>query len=130
MNEGQITATILHWCEEGLKNMPKGLFGIFIYFMYFIMSFLIPSTSGLASATMAIVGPMADFVGVQKHVVVTAFQSASGIVNMITPTSGVVMGTMAISRLPYNKWIAFMAKFLGILFVVNGIIIWIAAVVG
>ncbi len=130
MDEGQITSTILNWCEESLKSMPKGLFGVFTYLMYILMSFLIPSTSGLASATMAIVGPMADFAGVQKHVVVTAFQTASGIVNMITPTSGVVMGAMAISRVPYDKWLGFAGKLLGILLLVNGVIIWIAAVVG
>lgn len=130
MNESEITATILNWCEESLKSMPKGLFGIFTYLMYIVMSFLIPSTSGLASATMSIVGPMADFAGVQKHVVVTAFQTASGIVNMITPTSGVVMGAMAISRVPYNKWIGFAGKLLGILLLVNGTIIWFAAVIG
>lgn len=130
MNEGEITATILYWCQNMLADMPRGLFGVMTFILYLPLSFLIPSTSGLASATMAIVGPMAEFAGVQKHVVVTAFQSASGIVNLVTPTSGVVMGALAIARVPFDKWIVFCGKLLGILFVVNAAIIWVAAVVG
>lgn len=129
MNEGQITSTFLYWCEGMLSKMPKGLFSVFAFIIYIPLSFLIPSTSGLASATMAIVGPMADFVGVQKHVVVTAFQSASGIVNIVTPTSGVVMGALAIARVPFDKWLLFCGKLLGILFVLNAAIIWLAAVI-
>ena len=49
------------------------------------MSFLIPSSSGLATLSMPIMAPLADFGGVGRDLVVTAFQSASGLVNLITP---------------------------------------------
>ena len=61
-----------------------------------VLSFLVPSSSGLAVLTMPIMAPLADFSEVPRHLVVTAYQSASGIVNLVTPTSAVVMGGLAI----------------------------------
>ena len=71
------------------------------------MSFLIPSTSGLATVAMPIMAPLADFAGVNRALVVTAYQSASGLVNLVTPTSAVVMGGLAIARVPYGTFLRF-----------------------
>ena len=57
-----------------------------------VLSFLVPSSSGLAVLTMPIMAPLADFANVGRELVVTAYQSASGLVNLVTPTSAVVMG--------------------------------------
>jgi len=117
MNAGNITATVLHLGENTLGQLSKSTFAIVTYIFYIPMSFLIPSTSGLATLSMPIMAPLGDFVGVARSVVVTAYQSASGIVNLITPTSAVVMGGLAIGRVPYNKWIKFVGKLVIIIFV-------------
>jgi len=78
---------------------------------------LIPSTSGLATLTMPIMAPLADFAGVTRAIVIAAYQSASGLINLITPTSAVVMGGLAIARVPYGKWIKYLLKFLIIAFI-------------
>ena len=88
---------------------------------------LIPSTSGLATLSMPIMGPLGDFAGVGRDVVITAYQSASGIVNLITPTSAVVMGGLAIARVPYDKWLKFVWKFLLIIFAITIIMLIIGA---
>lgn len=82
------------------------------------MSFLIPSTSGLATLSMPIMAPLGDFAGVARHVVITAYQSASGIVNLLTPTSAVVMGGLAVARVSYDRWIRFVWKYLVVLMVI------------
>jgi uncharacterized ion transporter superfamily protein YfcC len=117
MNGGNITATVLNFGERTLGQLGKSAFAIVTYIFYIPMSFLIPSTSGLATLSMPIMAPLGDFVGAGRSIVVTAYQSASGIVNLITPTSAVVMGGLAIGRVPYNKWIKFVGKLLLILFV-------------
>ncbi|MFO8069894.1 MAG: YfcC family protein [Alkalibacterium sp.] len=122
MNEGMITATILHFGEVGLSDFSPVLFSILTYIFYIPLSFLIPSTSGLAGATMGIMGPLGTFVGVAQDIVVTAFQSASGIVNLITPTSGVVMGALAIAGVELTTWWRYVAKLVGIIFVVSCIL--------
>lgn len=130
MNEGLITATILHIGEQNLSDLSPVLFSILTYVFYIPMSFLIPSTSGLAAATMGIMGPLGSFADVPEHVVITAYQAASGIVNLVTPTSGVVMGALAIAGIKLTTWWKFTAKLIGMIFIVSCIILGIAAVLG
>lgn len=116
MNAGIITDTILNYGENLLKGLGSIGFVILTYLFYMPLSFLIPSTSGLATLTMPIMAPLADFAGVSRAIVITAYQSASGLINLITPTSAVVMGGLAIARVPYGKWIKYSLKFLIIAF--------------
>ena len=126
MNDGLITATILHWGEIGLKGLSPQLFITLTYLFYLPMSFLIPGTSSLAGATMGLLGPMAEFVHVRSHLVITAFQAASGVLNLFTPTSGVVMGALAIARIDIIEWIKFLAKLILIVILMSIVILVIA----
>lgn len=118
MNNGKITDTILSWGESALAGAGAVGFMALTYLIYIPLSFLIPSTSGLATLSMPIMAPLADFAGVSRALVITAFQSASGLVNLITPTSAVVMGGLAIGRVPYDRWWKFVWKLLLIIFIV------------
>ncbi len=111
MNGGRITATLLSWGEAALSGAGPGLFTALVCLLYYPLSFLIPSTSGLATLSMPVVAPLADFSGVGRALVVTAFQCACGVVNLLTPTSAVVMGALAIGRVPYDRWVKFVWKF-------------------
>ena len=62
------------------------------------IAFLVPSSSGHAALVMPILAPLADFAGVARSIAVTAFQSASGFVNYMTPTSAVVMGGLTLAK--------------------------------
>ena len=126
MNDGLITATILHWGEIGLKGLSPQLFITLTYLFYLPMSFLIPGTSSLAGATMGLLGPMAEFVHVRSHLVITAFQAASGVLNLFTPTSGVVMGALAIARIDIIVWIKFLAKLILLVIFMSTVILVIA----
>ena len=66
---------------------------------------------------MPILAPLADFAGVGRSIVVTAFQSASGLLNLFTPTSAIVMGGLALAKVRYDRYIRFVAPLLGILFI-------------
>ncbi|MDN6699540.1 MAG: YfcC family protein [Staphylococcus equorum] len=92
MNDANITATVLHWGEIYLAQLPPVLFTIVTYIFYIPMTFLIYSTSGLASATMGIMSSMADFVDVPKHIIITAFQAVNGIMNLVGPASLMFLG--------------------------------------
>lgn len=129
MQAGHIDATLLHLGEDTLAKLSSGVFAVVTYLFYIPLSFLIPSTSGLATLSMPIMAPLGDFAGIGRPLVITAYQSASGIVNLITPTSAVVMGGLAIGRVPYNKWIKFVGKFLGIVMIFVMIVLWIAAII-
>ncbi|MGL6130951.1 MAG: YfcC family protein [Fusobacteriaceae bacterium] len=117
MNAGGMTATVLSLGEKTLSGLGKIPFIILTYLFYMPMGLLIPSTSGLATLTMPILAPLAGFAEVPKSVVVTAYQSASGIMNLVTPASAVVMGGLAIVRVNYVTWIKFASKFMAVIFV-------------
>ena len=119
MDDGGITDTILHWGETALTGAGSVAFVVVSYLIYLVLSFLIPSTSGLATLSMPIMAPLADFSGVSRELIITVFQSASGLVNLITPTSAVVMGALAIGRVPYHQWLRFLWPLLGIFFLLS-----------
>jgi uncharacterized ion transporter superfamily protein YfcC len=105
MNNGQITDTVLNWAENALGDTGKAAFSIVMFALFLPLSFLIPSSSGLATVSMPIMAPLASFVGVPQELVVTAYQSASGLMNLFIPTSAVVMGGLAIARVPYGSYL-------------------------
>ena len=108
MNNGEITDTVLNWAEQALGDVGAAAFAIVMFALFLPLSFLIPSSSGLATVAMPIMSPLASFANVPPELVVTAFQSASGIMNLFIPTSAVVMGGLAIARVPYGtylKWV-------------------------
>ncbi len=129
MNNGKITDTILHWGETALTGVGSVTFLSLVYLIYLPLSFLIPSTSGLATLSMPIMAPLADFAGVGRELVITAFQSACGIINLITPTSAVVMGGLAIGRVPYDRWLKFSWKLLLLIFVLAFLFLMAAALI-
>lgn len=107
MSDGMITDTILNAMAIMLEGLPNVIFINVMYWLQVALSFLVPSSSGLAVLTMPIISPLADFSSVPRHLLVTAFQAANGLVNILTPTSGVVMGALAIGRVPFTKWLKF-----------------------
>ncbi|MEJ8552818.1 YfcC family protein [Tepidibacter sp. Z1-5] len=129
MNAGNITDTVLSLGEHALSGLGSSVFAVLTYLFYIPMSFLIPSTSGLATLSMPIMAPLGDFAGVSRDIVITAYQSASGTVNLLTPTSAVVMGGLAIARVPYNTWLKFVLKFMFIVIVMIIAILGISAVI-
>jgi uncharacterized ion transporter superfamily protein YfcC len=118
MNNGQITDTVLHWAEVALGDVGQAAFAVVMYLLFLPLSFLIPSSSGLATVAMPIMAPLASFVEVPARLVVTAFQSANGLMTLFIPTSAVVMGGLAIARVPYGrylKWVWPLLAYLAIL---------------
>jgi uncharacterized ion transporter superfamily protein YfcC len=130
MDNGMITDTILNWAEVSVAGLHSVAFINVIYWIEVALSFFVPSSSGLAVLSMPIMAPVADFAGVERELVVTAYQSANGIVNLINPTFAVVMGALAIGRVPYERWLAFMWPLLLILTVIIMACLSLAVVIG
>ena len=125
--------TILYYGSQLLSGLPEGIFSILTYLFYIPLSFLIPSTSGLATATMPIVGDLAyNVFGSTNGQVqaITAYSAASGIVNLITPTSGVVMGALAMAKMDYGKWVKVISPLLVIIFVLTIAFLWLTTTFG
>ena len=129
MNNGQITDTVLHWVESALGDTGAGVFAVVMFLLFLPLSFLIPSSSGLATVAMPITAPLAGFVDVPESIVVTAYQSASGLMNLFIPTSAVVMGGLAIARVPYGTYLRWVWPLLGALAVLCIVVLSVSAAV-
>lgn len=119
MNNGLITDTILYWGERLLTGTGSIVFILLTYLLFLPLSVLIPSTSGLATLAIPIMAPLGQFAQVGSDLIITAFQSASGLVNLVTPTSAVVMGALAFGRIPYDRWLRYVWRLLAIYFVLT-----------
>ena len=118
MDAGNMTDTVLFWAAGAVDGLGEVAFINTMFALQAGLSFLVPSSSGLAVLTMPIMAPLGDFSGVERSLVVTAYQSASGLVNLINPTFAVVMGGLALGRVPYERWLRFMAPLMLILIVI------------
>ena len=119
MDKGMITDTILHTFEGWITGMSDVAFVNALFGVEGLLSFLVPSTSGLAVLSMPILAPLSDFAGVQRDLAVTAYQTAVGITNLVTPTYAVVVGGLAIGRVPYNRWLQFIWPLLAMLTILS-----------
>jgi uncharacterized ion transporter superfamily protein YfcC len=116
MNNASITDTVLHSIEGVVKGTSAGVFAILVFLVNLPLAFLIPSTSGHATLAMPILAPLADFAGVSRAVVVTAWQAASGWMNLWVPTTAVTIGGVALAKVGYDKYLRFVWPLLAILF--------------
>lgn len=109
MNNSEITDTVLHSMEGVVSSTSSAVFGALMFLINLPLAFVIPSSSGHAGLAMPILAPLADFADVPRAMVVTAFQTAHGVLNLVTPTSAVVMGGLALAKVRYDEWLRFIA---------------------
>ncbi len=131
MTNGGMDATLLYYGSNILESLGEVPYIIGTFLFYIPMSFLIPSTSGMAGATMPVMAPLGELVyGSNEGIIytITAYSAASGIVNIITPTSGVVMGGLALAKVPYNRWVKFVMPLLVVLSIVVIIFLTIGSI--
>jgi uncharacterized ion transporter superfamily protein YfcC len=127
MDNGMITDTVLHWAAQSVAGLSTVVFINVMFWIEVMLSFFVPSSSGLAVLSMPIMAPLAEFAGSSRHLVVTAYQSANGLVNLINPTFAVVMGGLAIGRVGYDRWLKFMAPLLVILVILISLVLSVGA---
>ena len=119
MNNAYITDSVLHSLESLVTGLSAGVFAVVMYFINIPLAFLVPSSSGHATLAMPILAPLGDFASVSRAMVVTAYQSASGWVNLFTPTSAIIMGGLALGKVRYDRYLRFVGPLLGILLVLT-----------
>ena len=88
-----------------------------------------PSSTGLAAATMSIMAPLAVFAGVHETVMINIYLVALGLAKMIMPTSIVVMTCTQANHIGYGQWVKSNWKFVGLLAAVCYVIIVAAGVI-
>lgn len=119
---------VLDAAANALAGLSGVIFAPMSFLVYFGLSFLIPSTSGMATVSMPIMGPLAAELGFAPEVMVMIFSAAIGVVNLFTPTSGAIMGGLALAKIEWTTWLKFALKLIVVLTIVCAVILTIACV--
>ena len=94
-----------------------------MYLFQTALNLIMPSGSAKAALTMPIMSQFADLIGMSRQTVVLAFQFGDGFTNMLTPTSGVLIGCLGVARIPYATWLKWVWKFILFLIVIGFLLI-------
>lgn len=123
-----LSVFVLDAAANALAGLSGVIFAPMSFLVYFGLSFLIPSTSGMATVSMPIMGPLAVKLGFSPEVMVMIFSAAIGVVNLFTPTSGAIMGGLALAKIEWTTWLKFALKLIVALSVVCAVILTVACV--
>lgn len=130
MQDGQILDTIVNSISGMISHWPAMLTVLGMFGFQALLNFFIPSGSGQAATTMPIMVPLADLLGIDRQVAVLAFQYGDAITNSIIPTSGALMGYLAVARIPYELWFKFIWKLILAWLIIAAIALMIGAAFG
>ncbi len=125
LEESNTIDTILFAASSLVSQLPTAFSAIGMYAFQSALNFLVPSGSGQAALTMPIMTPLSDLTGVSRQTAVMAFQLGDGISNAITPTSGVLMASLAIAKIPWTTWFRWVIPLILLSYLVGGIILTI-----
>ncbi len=114
LNNGQISDTMLYLASSVVEGMPAIAFIAMLFVIFFILTFFISSSSGLAVLTMPVMGPLARVVNVPAQHVVNAYLAGLGLMTFITPT-GLILPSLVMVDVGYGTWLRFIAPLLVIL---------------
>ncbi|MEJ2274798.1 MAG: TIGR00366 family protein [Woeseiaceae bacterium] len=107
LEDGQIIDSLVHSIAGVLEGMPPDVSALGMLVVQSLCNFFIPSGTGQAFVTMPIMSPLATLTGVPQQTAVLAFQFGDGFSNMIIPTNALVMGALALGKVPYTAWVRF-----------------------
>ncbi len=119
LEDGKVIATILYKMASFMEGTTKLASVSLMYVIQTFINIIIPSGSAKAALTMPIMAPFSDLIGLSRQATIVAFQLGDGFTNMITPTSGVLIGVLGIARIPYNKWFKWVLYFIITLIIIG-----------
>ena len=128
MTETYLDNYIIFNAAKSLSNVPKAVFAPLNYILHTGLSILVPSSSGLASLSTPIMGPLASSVGYSVEVTIMEMVAANGLVNLFTPTCGAIMGGLELAKVEYTTWLKWVGKVIICIAIVNIVILTLAMI--
>lgn len=119
LKNGQVIDTLLFYISASMSDLGNYATVSIMYVIQTGINLIMPSGSAKAALTMPIMSQFSDLIGISRQATVMAYQFGDGFTNMITPTSGVLMGVLGIARIPYDKWLKWVAPFMLIMIILG-----------
>jgi len=120
---------IIYNASEFLRTLPELAFVPLNYLLHIVLSVLVPSSSGLATLSAPIIGPLANELAYNPEVTVMTLVAANGLVNLITPTCGAIMGGLALAKVEYSTWFRWAIKVVTTILLVNILVLALFSVI-
>ncbi|MDB5705994.1 MAG: YfcC family protein [Sphingomonas bacterium] len=130
LREGQILDTIIEAVSVQIHGLPPVIVAPIVMAVEMVLTLLIPSTSAKAALSIPVLGPIAASAGVSGQTTVLAFLLGNGLVNMLAPTSGMLLAYLAAAGIPYNQWFRFAFPIFLLLTALSVAAMMIAVVIG
>ncbi|MCC8127406.1 MAG: hypothetical protein LIO92_08410 [Clostridiales bacterium] len=130
LTNGNIIHTIIYGMAQILLVLPRWLVGPVMYYINVIFNFFVSSGSGQAAIVMPIMAPLSDVIGVSRQMAVCAYQYGDGLSNLIFPTNGTMMASIAIAGVKYEKWLKWMLPLYGMWLVLTSIVMAAGVLMG
>lgn len=127
LEDGNVIDSMLHWMAGAMEGLGRTASLGAMYVIQTLINLVIPSGSAKAALTIPIMAPFSDLIGISRQATVMAFQLGDGFTNMITPTSGVLIGVLGVARIPYEKWVKWIGPFM-ILLIILGFLLLIPTI--
>jgi len=119
LRNGNIIDTLLYKLSESISGAGRMASVSMMYITQTIINLFMPSGSAKAALTMPMMSQFSDLIGVSRQATVVAFQLGDGFTNMITPTSGVLLGVLSVAKIPYEKWFKWVLPLIVLLFLLG-----------
>lgn len=120
---------IIYNATDMLAKLPEIAFVPLNYLLHIVLSILVPSSSGLATLSTPIITPLAANLGYSTEVAVMTIVSANGLVNLISPTCGAIMGGLALAKVDYSTWFKWAFKVVAVIALANIVILTVASLI-
>ena len=127
---GQISDTIAYNLSELLTSLPIYLAALVMSLAQCLMNLMIPSGSGQALATLPVMIPVGDLVGLTRQTTILAFQIGDGVTNLINPTLGGLIAMLSLCRVPFDRWLRFIVPLMLSILVMSWLFLMAAVLMG
>lgn len=130
LEDGHCIDAVVHAIATPLEGLGPDVSAVGMLAVQSATNLFIPSGSAQAYVTMPLMTPLADLTGVSRQAAVLAFQCGDGLTNMVIPTNAVLMGVLALGRVPYQRWLRFIGPLVVQLFLLFALALIVARHLG
>lgn len=130
LDMANITDTIAHHLSSSLVGLPLTVSAVGMTMAQTFLNFIIPSGSGQALASLPVMIPVGEVIGLTRQTTVLAFQIGDGVSNLINPSLGGIVAMLAMCRIPFDRWLRFIFPVFGIIFLISVTFVVISVFIG
>jgi uncharacterized ion transporter superfamily protein YfcC len=130
MEMGHISDTVTHELSSLLTHFPTYISAFLMSVTQSITNMFIPSGSGQALATLPIMVPLGELLGLTRQTTILAFQIGDGVTNLFNPSLGGLIAMLAMCRVPFDRWLRFILPLVGLVLVVAWVGLLVSVAIG